>query len=44
MRTQVCQFYYSIVEKGRKWLEGGKEKQSDEAQKRKKCYQLQGEN
>lgn len=31
MKSQVCQFYYSIAERDREWLEGGKEKQSDEA-------------
>lgn len=33
MKSQVCQFYYSIAEKGRKLLEGGQEKQK----KGKKC-------
>lgn len=31
MKSQVRQFYDNNIEKGRKWLEGGKEKQSDKA-------------
>lgn len=31
MKSQVCEFYYSIAERDRKWLEAGKEKQSDKA-------------
>lgn len=32
MKSKVCQFYYTIAEKGRKWL-GGQEKQKKRKEK-----------